>query len=230
MLPGLDGTGLIFAPLLDHLSASIVPRVVPYHTDKNLNLSDYVELVREQCPSGDPFVLLAESFSGPIAVRLLTDPPDNLAGVVFVATFVRYPKPFLLDVARKLPQKPLRKLFETALGCRYFCLGTARGTAVTLFQKAMQQVSTATLTSRLNLLAELPPPQQTFFNGPCLYLQASHDHLVPERAKDELLQILPQMEVATLKGPHTILLAQPESGARLINQFVQRVEEGSWIH
>lgn len=225
MLPGLDGTGAIFTPLLDHLSASIAPQVVSYPANRNLNLLDYVELARNRCPSEKPFVLLAESFSGPVALQLLATPPVNLAGVVFVATFARYPRPLLLDLARKLPQEPLRKLFESRLGCRFFCLGTARGTAVTLFQKAMHQVTTATLTSRLHLLSLLPPPQQVPFTGPCLYLQASHDTLVPARAKDELLQILPHMKIATLKGPHTILLAQPEEGARQINQFVQAIEE-----
>ena len=225
MLPGLDGTGMVFEPLLDQLGATIAPRIVSYPTNEILGLFDYVELARNALPTESPFVLLAESFSGPIGLQLLTAPPDNLVGVIFVTTFARYPRPFLLDLARNLPQDALRGLFETRLGCRFFCLGAAPKSAVALFQQAISQVKTATLTSRLNLLAHLPPPPTAGFRGSCLYLQASQDHLVPSRATVEMQKVLPQMDISTLKGPHTILLAQPENGARLIQQFVHSLQE-----
>ena len=226
MLPGLDGTGLVFEPLLKHLHASIDPVVVRYPGDRPMSFQEHIDYARARLPEEKPFVLLAESFSGPVALQLLADPRANLVGVIFVATFARYPKPFLLDLARLLPQGPLLKLFATNLFCRFFCLGSADREAVALFQKALASVDLAVLSQRLQILAELPPPPKTTFSGPCLYLQAGHDHLVPERAATRLQHHLPQIQQEQIPGPHIILLARPEAGASAISNFFDGIAEG----
>lgn len=225
MLPGLDGTGLVFGPLLECLPQTIAARVVRYPADQPLSLAEHVAFARSQLPADRPFVLLAESFSGPVGLQLLANPPANLAGVIFVATFARYPSPFLLDAGRHLPQKLLLQLFATALFSRFFCLGTAPGAAVKLFQRALRSVPLKILSHRLQLLAELPPPPELHFTGPCLYLQASHDRLVPARALAPLQRLLPQLSVAKLAGPHILLLAHPANGARLIGDFIAGLPE-----
>ena len=120
-------------------------------------------------------MLLAESFSGPIGLQLLSEPPDNLKGVIFVATFARHPSPFFLDLGIYLSQKLLFNLFaKTPLG-RFFCLGGASADAVAIFREALEAVKLSVLSNRLKILAELPPPPETSFHGPCLYLQAGND-------------------------------------------------------
>ncbi len=225
LLPGLDGTGLVFEPLLEHLPGTIDPIMVRYPDDKPTSFQEHIDFARAQLPKDKPFVLLAESFSGPIGLQLIADPPTNLAGVIFVATFERYPKPFLLDLARLLPQGLLLKLFVTNLICRFFCLGSAGRDAVVLFQKVLASVKLSVLSQRLKILAELPPPPEAGFGGPCLYLQASHDRLVPERAAARLQRHLPQMQLEQIPGPHIILLAQPAAGARAISSFIDSLSE-----
>jgi len=225
MLPGLDGTGLVFEPLLEHLPEDIHPVVVRYPADRPLSFREHVEFVRAHLPQGEPFVLLAESFSGPIGLQLLAPPVDDLLGVIFVASFDRYPKPFLLDMARLMPQGLLLKICQTRFFCRLLCLGSASRQAVALFRKALASVALQVLTQRLKILAELPPPADTLFRGPALYLQATHDHLVPQRAAAALLRSLPQMQVERIRGPHTILLACPEQGAQRIGKFVRALTE-----
>ena len=220
MLPGLDGTGMIFEPLLKHLSEEIDALIVRYPADRIMSLQEHVSFARKQFPRKKPFVLLAESFSGPIGLQLLADPPDNLVGVIFVATFARHPSPFLLDAGRYLPQKLLLNLFsKTPLG-RFFCLGGASADAAKILREALETVKLSVLSNRLKILAELPPPPDKTFAGPCLYLQASKDRLVPSRAVDQLQRQLPQLQVEQIAGPHIILLAQPETGARLISDFI----------
>ncbi len=223
LLPGLDGTGLVFQPLLAHLTAEIDAQVVRYPADRPLSFREHVDFARRQLPTDRPFVLLAESFSGPIALQLLTAAPDNLLGVIFVATFARYPSPFLLDTGRHLPQGLLLKLFATPLLCRFFCLGNAPAEAVKLFRQALQSNALSVLSRRLKILAELPPPPDTTYSAPCLYLQACNDRLVPPRAADALRKHLPQLRIVQIPGPHIILLAQPEQGARLINDFIAKL-------
>lgn len=220
LLPGLDGTGLVFEPLLTYLPAEIETQVVRYPVDRIMSFQEHVAFVRKQLPKRKPFVLLAESFSGPIGLQLLADPPDNLVGVLFVATFAHYPSPFLLDASRILPQGLLLKLFSTTLFSRFFCLGRASGDAVRIFHEALESVKLNVLSHRLQILTELPPPPDTTFSGPCLYLQASNDRLVPSRAVAPLQKHLPQLQVMKIHGPHIVLLAQPEAGARIISDFV----------
>ena len=220
LLPGLDGTGLIFEPLLTHLPAEISAQVVRYPVDRIMSFQEHVNFARKQLPKKKPFVLLAESFSGPVGLQLLAEPPSNLIGVVFVATFAHHPSPFLLDAGRFLPQRLLLKLFSTTLFSRFFCLGGASKDAVNIFQEALESVKLKVLSQRLKILSELPPPPDTTFSKPCLYLQASNDRLVPSRAVTPLQKHLPQLYVEKIAGPHIILLAQPETGARLISDFI----------
>ncbi|MGK2906938.1 MAG: alpha/beta fold hydrolase [Desulfuromonadales bacterium] len=220
MLPGLDGTGLVFGPLLAHLPAEIDVQVVRYPGDRVMSFQEHVVFARKQLPQKKPFVLLAESFSGPIGLHLLTEPPANLIGVIFVATFAHYPSPFLLDAARFMPQGLLLKLYSTTLFSRFFSLGGASVEAVKLFRTALASVQLDVLSHRLRLLADLPPSPATTFSGPCLYIQASNDRLVPSRALAPLQRHLPQLQVEKVHGPHIVLLAQPEAGARLISRFV----------
>jgi pimeloyl-ACP methyl ester carboxylesterase len=220
LLPGLDGTGLVFEPLLKHLPAEIDAQVVRYPTERIMSFQGHVDFARKQLPKKKPFVLLAESFSGPIGLQLLAEPPKNLIGVIFVATFAHHPSPFLLDASRFLPQGLLLKLFSTTLFSRFFCLGGASSDAVNIFHEALASVKLKVLSQRLQILSELPPPPDTTFSGPCLYLQASKDRLVASRAVIPLQKHLSQLQIEQIVGPHIILLAQPEAGAKLISNFI----------
>jgi pimeloyl-ACP methyl ester carboxylesterase len=223
MLPGLDGTGLVFEPLRTYLPAEISVQIVPYPVDQIMSFQGHVEFALKQIPTHRPFVLLAESFSGPFALQLLITPPEQLLGVIFVASFVRYPVPFILDVGRRIPQTLLLKLFTKSIFTRLFCLNGAPHEAVKLFRQALLKIRLPVLSSRLQLLSELPPPPQIPFSRPALYLQASRDRLVPRRAVRPFKELLPQLQVQKITGPHIILLTRPEAGAKLIMDFISRL-------
>jgi pimeloyl-ACP methyl ester carboxylesterase len=220
MLPGLDGTGQVFEPLLKQLPEDIVAQVVRYPADRVMSFQEHVDFARKQLPRKKPFVLLAESFSGPIGLQILSEPPDNLKGLLLVATFARHPTPFFLDLGLYLPQKLILNLFSKTFLGRFFCLAGASSEAVDIFQNALKSVKLSVLSNRLKILAELPPPPEINFAGPSLYLQAKNDRLVPERATVPLQQLLPQLQIEQLPGPHITLLAHPETGAQIIHGFI----------
>ncbi|HEX7052370.1 MAG TPA: hypothetical protein VF211_00370, partial [Burkholderiales bacterium] len=91
LLPGLDGTGILFGPFLDRLPASLSPIVVTYPPDRELGYDELLEIVLRHIPAGEPFVLLGESFSGPLALMAAANRPAGLRGVVLCATFVQNP-------------------------------------------------------------------------------------------------------------------------------------------
>ena len=48
LLPGLDGTGMIFEPLLTHLPEEIDAQVVRYPVDRPMSFQEHVDFAREQ--------------------------------------------------------------------------------------------------------------------------------------------------------------------------------------
>jgi predicted alpha/beta hydrolase family esterase len=65
--------------------------------------------VRKRLPEQD-FILIAESFSGPITAALAVVGIKNLRGIIFVATFLSPPNMQLIKMARALPIKFLSSL------------------------------------------------------------------------------------------------------------------------
>lgn len=90
LLPGLDGTGRLFEWFLDALPSKLRPIVIPFPRDA----ADYAALETQAArslPQGQPFVILAESFSGPLALRIAARGPANLVAVILVASFTSRP-------------------------------------------------------------------------------------------------------------------------------------------
>src|SRR5258706_2862593 len=91
LLPGMDGTGRLFTPLGRALGPRFETRVIAYPRDRVLT---YGELGAQIALPRGPFVLVAESFSGPIAIALAASRPPGLVGLVLAASFARSPRPW----------------------------------------------------------------------------------------------------------------------------------------
>ena len=59
LLPGLDGTGELFAPFLQSLNNHFTSTVVSYPRDKLLHYQQLLPRIREVIPWGQPFTLVA---------------------------------------------------------------------------------------------------------------------------------------------------------------------------
>src|SRR5438477_11217911 len=102
LLPGLDGTGSLFAPFVQSLNSHFTTAVVSYPRDKLLNYQQLIPKIREVIPWGEPYTLLAESFSGPLAMQFAAVQPEDLKAIVLAASFVNNPVHPLLEWARFL--------------------------------------------------------------------------------------------------------------------------------
>ena len=74
LLPGLDGTGAMFAPLLRVLPKDVLVESVTYPESLE-RFDEYVKFAAAALHSVADAVLIAKSFSGPIAISLLRKPP-----------------------------------------------------------------------------------------------------------------------------------------------------------
>src|SRR5688572_27133984 len=91
LLPGLDGTGCLYKPLTQILPPEFSYLVISYPKDKPHSYAELVELVKLQLQAQEDYVLVAESFSGPVAIELAATRPANLKALVLSATFISNP-------------------------------------------------------------------------------------------------------------------------------------------
>src|SRR4051812_32963307 len=114
LLPGLDGTGSLFQSLLRELPADVEPIVLSYPARDVLDYSALTQLVLRSLPTARPFVLLGESFSGPVAVLTAAAQPKGLLGVILCASFVSAPRPLAKHVLPLAPLLPLHAIARMA--------------------------------------------------------------------------------------------------------------------
>src|ERR1700730_8223328 len=95
LLPGLDGTGKLFVDFIRALGGGAECRVIGYSPDEPLGYEELEARVRAALPGDRPYLLLGESFSGPIAMRIAANAPARLVGVILCGTFASNTYPWL---------------------------------------------------------------------------------------------------------------------------------------
>ncbi len=102
LMPGLDGTGICFGPLIRALPPDVPRTVITYPDDENLSLKDHADFVAARL-TGEDTVLVAESFSGLVALMLLHARPASVKGVIFSAAFAEALYPIMIRTAASIP-------------------------------------------------------------------------------------------------------------------------------
>jgi pimeloyl-[acyl-carrier protein] methyl ester esterase len=222
LLPGLDGTGVLFRPLVAALS-NVDSKVVSYPNDKALSLDEHARWVIHQLP-GEKAMLLAESFSGLVALRVLQDAPSRIAAVIFVGAFAEPPRPLLLRLAPLVSRAGPLMRNTPAFLLRQFCLGRDAPVAqLNLLRQALAVVPPQVLANRLAVIGARHSWGKAKFGAPCLYLQAREDRLVPPAAAEWFRGRFERFELERIDGPHFLLQAKPDACAQRISEFSARI-------
>lgn len=221
LLPGMDGTGLLFGPLLTTLREVCPVTIVAYPTDTaSQTYAGLQALAERDLPPDGPLVLLGESFSGPIAVALAAKYPNRVVGLVLCCSFLRNPRPGLrwlrglASIPAPLPPEPIL----SAMLFGRFATPALRA----LLRSALSGVPAAALRARLRAVLGIDVRAQALSLAmPVLYLQASSDRLVLSNAAVELRQCCPQAVVQSFDAPHCLLQVAPEAAAATLSAFIQ---------
>jgi len=91
------------------------------HYSNGTTLQDYVNAVLDQIPPDRPVSLVAESFSGPIALALMAKSELEIGPSVLCNTFCQPPYRMLLPLVRPIPARFLKSSDLTAPLLRWFC-------------------------------------------------------------------------------------------------------------
>ena len=222
VLPGLDGTGARITPFLREMESTVPTRIIGYPRDQPMGYAELESLVRRTLPTGRRYVVLAESFSGPIAIRVAADPPPGLAGLILCGTFAKNPFPWLRGVralAVRVPFKSLPRWLRAPLlwgsgDPRRAPPGAERasaGVAQAVIRRRLHEVLSVDATARLEAIGL-----------PTLILRATRDRILPRAATRLLVQRTPRADVVEIEGPHLLLQSRPAECAEAVLRFLQR--------
>ena len=219
LLPGMDGTGDLFENLLMELGPSHSAQVIRYPPDKPLGYLEISELVIRELPTNKKYVLLGESFSGPVAIIIASKGPENLVGVILCASFAISPRPFLTNLGRYL------WCYLSGLSAMKFPWRVVMGRFYSpdlsdQISRAAQRVTTATMKARFRAISAVDVRKELAeIECPILYMRASADRLVPRAEGDWVRLAGKHVEVQEIPGPHMLLQASPKPSAAIIRVF-----------
>ena len=217
ILPGMDGTGELLTEFATALAPDLIARVIAYPRDAALDYAALTASVAQSLPKEGAFVLVAESFSGPIAIELAARKPEGLIGLVLCASFAKAPKSMAL------------RIFETILGAvpaNKLPLGAAMPWLMGRWstrdwarrvREAVRSVSADAMRARLHAAASVDVTHSIpRIDCPLLYLKASRDRLIGDAGWLAIRDLSRNAVCIEIEGPHFLLQAKPEECAAAI--------------
>lgn len=219
----MDGTGELFTDFVKAFPQTFQAQTVRYPIDVCLSYAELLRFVSAATTSSEPFVLVAESFSTPLAIQFAATNPPNLKALVLCAGFASSPargwRRFLSHVLPSAFAFPLQKL-----AVRLFLVGlSARPSLVSSVQAAVGSVQTKVFSARFRAVLQCDVRTELRkIMVPILYLRAKQDRLIPKTCLVEIRQDSRQFLVTEIPGPHLLLQREPQQTAAIVADFVKR--------
>jgi len=222
LLPGLDGSGILFKDLIAALPATLTPHVIcldqvkgETYYEKASYLSQYIY--------GNEVIIVAESYSGRIAYELCGLLGCRVKRVIFLASFIHSPS----HTSKLANLVPISMLNESYFS-RYLLLligfaGCDASSQVKCVFKSISLADKEKLKNRLSNIATLDEPVRSF-NTKTIYIQPTHDFLVNRRAVKKLQRLFKNTSVYKVKGGHFIAQTQPKQCAKVIENVIDEYE------
>lgn len=223
LLPGMDGEGL-FKPFIERLGQEQSVLALSYPSTVSLSYDQLTALVRESLREESDYILIAESFSGPIAIRLAAERPPGLRALVLAASFCRSPvskvKALLL---RQFGTALLRMRLPKFL-VRYFLLDKSSShEMLDALYTAIKKVRVEVLGFRVREILNVKVCHLcASISVPVLYLQGNQDKLVGQDEAQLIGRSCKSFELHQIDAPHMVLQCQPTLSIKLIKDFLSR--------
>lgn len=220
-MPGLDGTGRLFGPIIPLLKPLFELVTVTY-PDLD-SFSEYVDCAQNQLPPEPGYSIVAESFSGPVALALMARQHNQIGPSVLSATFARSPLAELTRMANYIPDHMFSIGASSEFSQDVYALdGEDLSQTQPLPVNVTDQLDGAVLKHRCQVLSRIDV--SALLPGieiPILYLHAKHDRIVAESHAEMMQQNLPNVQRVDIDAPHLLLQTRPKRCAELILKHVQ---------
>lgn len=213
-LPGFHGSSKLFEPMVAACPPDWELSPIELPCDIVSGYDELEEWLVSRLPT-ERCWLIAESFSGPLALRLAAR--GLVAGLVLSATFVRSPVP---EALRRMPVDALVRVTPPRAAIRLALTGGDDALAQAVIRE-VERLPKPVLAARLRALQTVDVTHLLpAIRVPILYLQATRDRVVPSRCADELTALRPDARVVRIDAPHLVLQTSPVEAWSAIERFV----------
>jgi pimeloyl-ACP methyl ester carboxylesterase len=221
LLPGLDGTGTLFDTFIKESPSCFFPIVVRYPHDACLSYKELEGIAQSSIPADEKYLILGESFSGPLALRIASHNPPNLLGVILVASFIKSPVTSWIKI---LPLDIILKIRVPLFMFQNLLIGDIKKIELLkALKEAISKVASNVIAARIySILNVNEADSLQHIKVPILYLRALKDKLVGKKSLDEIISIKPDIVVAEIKAPHLLLQTQPRQAWQTILDFSEK--------
>jgi len=222
----MHGTSELFTSFQTSLKYHVPnnPRIetVDYPNNIPQSYSNLLTWLDKQLDPTIPRILIAESFSGPLAIQLAQLRPDTIQGVALAASFSHHPAPASLSL---LPFRHIFKLLPPSAVLRHFLLGEkATPTTIQELKSILKTTSKPALEQRIRSILSLEEKDcPSLPNTPILILQAQHDNIIPWATQTHLESHFPHAEVHWIPAPHLMLQTQPNLCVEAIKHWAKLI-------
>lgn len=223
LLPGLDGTCILFEKFAATLSQFFEVLPIAYPADTVLDYPQLVDYVGSRLPN-QPFFLLAESFAGPLGLHLAASGQHPIRGLILCATFARYPLWWMAPAAGVVDHLPIHWLRDTQLSRRIMQheLGDALLAEV---DRAVAAVKPEVMLARMRFVLRMDASAQLRqVRAPMLYLRATRDMVVRASAWQHIKRQRPDVKLAEFPTHHFLLQSMPDECTVAIADFAKSLE------
>lgn len=228
-LPGLHGTAELFDELVEQLKLHVgnfQATLISYPTDRKQSYKKLfkwlcTDLVLDQSSTDRTTVIIAESFSTPLALKLADKFPQQITALVIGGGFSSSPvnPAFALFPLRPIfmftPPRFVIRHFLTGEGCTNKLVNKVRSAIKNASSKSISQRIFSILTLQEERLPNIP-------STPVLLLHALDDAVIPWEIQNQLEQHLPHAQSHWINSPHLIMQAHPEICASSIAKFLNQ--------
>jgi len=213
LLPGMDGTGELFEPFVQAMPPHIEVVRVRYPGAIRLSYAQTAELVLGQLPTKRPYVIIAESYSGPIAIRLAAQNLPALRAIVLVASFCERPAGLAGNWLSGLPLETIFRLPIPNWFLRWLLMDSQTSAElIAACQSAISQVRPDVLAARMrDVLAVDCSEEVRGCPTRIVCLNAANDRLIARRGQLGFQRARPDIEMVPIAGPHLLLQCAPQA-------------------
>jgi pimeloyl-ACP methyl ester carboxylesterase len=227
LLPGLDGTGVLFRPLLAALPPDIEPIVIAYPTRQALGYDQLMPLVVSALPTRDPYFLLGESFGGPLSLRIAATRPAPLRGVILCGSFVTCPIGYIPSWFAPLVRPLPFRLFPAAVKAQAILGMYETSEHHALAAEAITQVAPGVFAHRVREILRVDVQEELKkCDVPILYMQGTRDRIVAAANFRRIQRIKPNIRCTEIDSGHMILKTRPVESASVIAEFARTCGAG----
>ena len=222
LLPGLDGTGIMFRPIINELKQDVEPIVISYKQEAKCSYHILADQVANSLPNND-FFILGESFSGPIALMIADRKPKDLKGIILCATFIDNPSAYFPSFLSFLIVAPLFYVWPVSIKANVLTGGRADDRIKELMRETRKETRNDALAARTRATMKVNVSEELRrCTYPILYLRGARDIVVTSRNFRRIKKIKSDISDVTFDTAHLVLQEAPEKAAKEIINFIKQ--------